>query len=71
MVEPPSVVESVVVGGFAVVCVFGVVLGVIGGLVGAGGTGVGGHGPGSGILLLLPVARQYTLKYSSFGSLKH
>ena len=69
---PPSVVESVVVEGVVVIIVFGVVVGVIGGLVGTvglGGMGVGGHGPGSGIVLLLPVTKQYTLKYSSAVSL--
>ena len=39
----------------------GVVLddtGVVGCSVVVGGSGLGGHGPGSGILLLLPVTRQ-------------
>ena len=61
--------ESVVVEGVDVITVFGVVVCVIGGSVGRGGMGVGGQGPGSGIVLLLPVTKQYTLKYSSAVSL--
>ena len=59
---PPPVLVVVVVGGFGLVSVPGVVLGVgspgpggIGRSVGIGGAGLGGHGPGSGILLLPPV----------------
>ena len=55
---PSPVLVVVVVGGFGVVSVPGVVLGVTGGSVGIGGSGLGGHGPGSGILLLPPVIRQ-------------
>ena len=66
---PPPVLESVVVEGVDVITVFGVVVCVIGGSVGRGGMGVGGQGPGSGIVLLLPVTKQYTLKYSSAVSL--
>ena len=53
---------SVVVGGWdvdvpvgcEVVCGVSVVL--------TGGFGLGGHGPGSGIVVELPVIKQYTLK---------
>ena len=58
---PSPVLGCVVVGRFEVVPVPGVVLdvtGVVGLSVVVGGSGLGGHGPGSGILLLLPVTRQ-------------
>ena len=59
VVGPPPGFPFVVLGGV-------IVVGVLGGVVGGtGGTGLGGHGPGSGMLLLLPVTKQYTLKYSS------
>ena len=56
-----SVLGVSVVGEFELVSGPGVVLGVpggIGGSVGIGGFGLGGHGPGSGIVLLPPVIRQ-------------
>ena len=63
VVDPPPVFPFVVVGGRVVVSGLIVVSG--GNKVGVGGTGLGGKGSGSGTLLLSPVTKQYTLKYSS------